>query len=142
MFFLIFFVLKKEKKGKVLIESIKKKHLAVAFTYLVFVLTLCINLGLFAYFYLSLKVCSEMINWKMIYKLSTLDFVLYIFVILVFLVFILFYSYVTNWMFKVYRTLANSSRLYMLFEMVVIASKLSLIYRLWLKKTNFECFLI
>lgn len=122
-----------------MIESIKKKHLAVAFTYLVFVLTLCIGLGLFAYFYLSLKVCSEMINWKMIYKLSTLDFVLYIFVILVF---ILFYSYVTNWMFKVYRTLANSSRLYMLFEMVVIATKLSLIYRLWLKKTNFECFLI
>ena len=69
----------------------------------------------------------------MIYKLSTLDFVLYIFVILVFLAFILFYSYVTNWMFKVYRTLANSSRLYMLFEMVVIAFKLSLIYRLWLK---------
>lgn len=76
----------------------------------------------------------------MIYKLSTLDFVLYIFVILVFLAFILFYSYVTNWMFKVYRTLANSSRLYMLFEMVVIASKLSLIYRLWLKKQTLNVF--
>ena len=78
----------------------------------------------------------------MIYKLSTLDFVLYIFVILVFLAFILFYSYVTNWMFKVYRTLAYSSRLYMLFEMVVIAFKLSLIYRLWLKKQTLNVFLI
>ena len=76
----------------------------------------------------------------MIYKLSTLDFVLYIFVILVFVAFILFYSYVTNWMFKVYITLANSSRLYMLFEMVVIASKLSLIYRLWLKKQTLNVF--
>ena len=43
-------------------------------------------------------------------------------------------------MFKVYRILSNSSRLYMLFELVVIASKLSLIYRLWLKKQTLNVF--
>lgn len=43
-------------------------------------------------------------------------------------------------MFKVYRALANSSRLYMLFKIVAIASKLSLIYRLWLNKQTLNVF--